>query len=205
MDLPFFLRGLIIGFSIAAPVGPIGLLCIQRTLAYGRIAGFVSGLGAATADAVYGMIAAFGLTFISTFLISQEFWLRLVGGLFLCYLGIRTFLAKPTSETTQTEQQSLLEAYTSIFFLTITNPVTILAFVAIFAGLGVGDTEGNHFAALLFVLGVFMGSALWWLLLTGGTSLVRGHFTPKALLWVNWLSGAIITTFGLLALFSLKS
>ena len=101
MELSYLVRGLVIGFSIAAPVGPIGVLCIRRTLAQGRVAGFVSGMGAATADAFYGTIAAFGLTFISTFLVSQQAALRLVGGLFLCYLGIRTFLARPATEESQ--------------------------------------------------------------------------------------------------------
>jgi len=172
MDLSFLLRGLLIGFSIAAPVGPIGVLCIRRTLAAGRAVGLVSGLGAATADAIYGCIAGFGLTFISNFLIGQQVWLRLLGGGFLCYLGLRTFLSKPAEQATSAPGKGLVDAYTSTFFLTVTNPMTILSFAAIFAGLGAGGASGNYVSAAVLVVGVFIGSALWWFLLSGG---VRRH------------------------------
>lgn len=191
-----------IGISIAAPVGPIGVLCIRRTLADGRIAGLISGLGAATADAIYGCIAAFGLTLVSSFLVSHQVWLRLVGGAFLCYLGIKTLVAKPTQEAAQANSRGLLGAYTSTFFLTLTNPMTIISFAAIFAGLGLVNTGGDYIAALLMVLGVFLGSATWWLLLSGGVSLFREKFTPTGLLWVNRISGVIITGFGLYAIMS---
>lgn len=203
MDITFLFRGLAIGFSIAAPVGPIGVLCIRRTLADGRAAGLVSGLGAATADAIYGCIAGFGLTFISHFLVSQQLWLRLVGGLFLCYLGIKTLLSKPAEQAAHAKATGLLGAYASTFFLTVTNPMTILSFVAIFAGLGLASTSGNYRSASILVLGVFLGSALWWLLLSGGIGLFREKFTTTGLQWVNRISGLIITGFGLLALVSI--
>jgi threonine/homoserine/homoserine lactone efflux protein len=140
MYLSIALRSILIGISIAAPVGPIGILCIRRTLAEGRIAGFISGLGAATADAFYGAIAAFGLTFISLFLLQHTFWLRLGGGIFLLFLGVRIFLAIPASsaenETSPGKKRGLLNYYASTFLLTITNPLTILSFAAIFAGIG---------------------------------------------------------------------
>jgi threonine/homoserine/homoserine lactone efflux protein len=204
MDISFLLRGLIIGFSIAAPVGPIGVLCIRRTLAEGRASGFVSGLGAATADAVYGCIAGFGLTFISSILVSQQVWLRLIGGLFLCYLGLRTFLARPAEEAASAKGRGLIGAYASTFFLTLTNPMTILSFAAVFAGLGVGSASANYVSAGLLVLGVFLGSALWWLTLSGGVGLFRTKFGPQWLRWVNRVSGVIITGFGLIALLSLR-
>ncbi len=204
MDLSFFLRGLIIGFSIAAPVGPIGVLCIRRTLAEGRVTGLASGLGAATADALCGCIAGFGLTFISNFLISQQFWLRLIGGGFLCYLGLRTLLAKPAEQAASAQGKGLVGAYASTFFLTITNPLTILAFAAILAGLGAGGDSGNYLSAAVLVLGVFIGSTLWWFILSGGVSLFRTKFTPRALRWVNIISGLIIIGFGLMALLSLR-
>ena len=153
MDIHFLLRGLIIGFSIAAPVGPIGVLCIRRTLAEGRAFGFASGLGAATADAIYSCIAAFGLTFISSILIGQEVWLHLVGGAFLCYLGLRTFLARPAEHAAPATGRGLFGAYTSAFFLTLTNPMTILSFMVIFAGLGVASESGDYASAGLLVLG----------------------------------------------------
>jgi threonine/homoserine/homoserine lactone efflux protein len=195
-------RGLLIGFSIAAPVGPIGLLCIRRTLADGRAAGLVSGLGAATADALYGAIAGFGLTVVSGLLISQQGWLRLIGGLFLLYLGARTFLARPAEQAALVGGRAgLAGAYASTFALTLTNPATILSFVAIFAGLGLAsEASGSYAEATLLVLGVFVGSALWWMLLSGGVSLLRSRVDTRALVWINRASGAIIVAFGLLAL-----
>ncbi len=203
MDLLYFYKGLIIGFSIAAPVGPIGILVIKRTLSAGKLVGFISGLGAATADAFYGCIAAFGLTFISIFLIHQQFWLRLIGGLFLCYLGIKTFLSQPAHSSVQPDRLGLLNAYGSTFFLTITNPLTILSFAAIFAGLGLVETNGNYFSAATTVFGVFLGSASWWILLSTGVSILRSRFTTTGLLWVNRISGLIILGFGFITLFSL--
>ncbi len=135
MELSLFLKGLLIGFSIAAPVGPIGVLCIRRTLASGRTIGLLSGLGAATADALYGSLAAFGLTAISGFLVRQQGLLRLLGGAFLCYLGLRAILTRPANAASLNSPASHVNAYSSTFFLTLTNPLTILSFAAIFAGL----------------------------------------------------------------------
>ena len=202
MDTEFFARGLVIGFSIAAPVGPIGLLCIRRTLADGRLVGLVSGLGAATADAIYGFVAGFGLTAISGFLIGQGFWLRLVGGAFLCWLGARIFLSEPATKAATVDGRGLAGAYVSTLALTLTNPTTILSFVAIFAGLGVA-TAGDYASATVLVVGVFVGSALWWLLLSSGVGLVRGAITPARLRWVNRASGAVIAGLGLLSIGSL--
>ena len=202
MDLPLLLRGLIIGFSIAAPVGPIGVLCIRRTLADGRVAGLISGLGAASADAVYGCVAGFGLTFVSNFLVSQQLWLSLIGGLFLCYLGIKTFLSKPSEQAVSVASRGLPGAYASTFLLTLTNPMTILSFAAIFAGLGLANASGEYASAGILVLGVFLGSAAWWLLLSGGVGLFREKFNTGAMRWVNRISGAVIAVFGVLALLS---
>ncbi len=200
------LTGLIIGFSIAAPVGPIGVLCIRRTLADGRVVGFVSGLGAATADAAYGGVAAFGLTWVSDLLVKQQLWLRLVGGVFLLYLGIKAFLERPAEREAAASGRgrgSLAGAYASTLGLTITNPTTILSFVAIFAGLGLVGEGGGYAAAAVLVAGVFSGSALWWLLLSGGVSLFRSKLGLGALRWVNRASGTIIFGFGVAALLSL--
>jgi threonine/homoserine/homoserine lactone efflux protein len=202
VDFSLLLRGLVIGLSIAAPVGPIGVLCIRRTLAQSRGYGLVSGLGAATADAIYGCIAGFGLTFVSRLLVDQQIWLRLVGGAFLCYLGVKTLLAKPSEQAVPVTGPGLLGAYGSTFFLTLTNPVTILSFAAIFAGLGITETGGDYLSAATLILGVFAGSALWWLLLSGGVSLFRAKFTPRALVWVNRISGLVVLGFGMTALWS---
>ncbi len=203
MDISFWLRGIVLGFSIAAPVGPMAVLCIRRTLANGRVAGLITGLGVATADTIYGFIAAFGLTFIANFLIGQQLWIRLIGGGFLCYLGLKTLLSEPAERSASTVSTGLVGAYLSALLLTLTNPATILSFVALFAGLGVGSTSGDYGAAALIVLGVFTGSALWWLILSGGVGLFRAKFDRTAMRWVNRLSGLVIIMLGLLNLVSL--
>jgi len=203
MDFSFLLQGLVIGFSIAAPVGPIGVLCIRRTLAEGRVYGLVSGLGAATADAVYGCVAGFGITFVSSLLVRQQMWLRLIGGGFLCFLGVRIFLSAPSEQAVPAKRIGVFSAFASTFFLTLSNPVTILSFAAIFAGLGLGSTGGSYVPAAILVFGVFVGSALWWLVLSGSVSLFRARFTPAGLQWVNRISGMVIVGFGVGALLSL--
>jgi threonine/homoserine/homoserine lactone efflux protein len=196
-NLPLFLRAFIIGISIAAPVGPIGVLCIRRTLAHGKLAGFLSGMGAASADMVYGAIAAFGLTAVTTVLVDNVFWLRLIGGGFLLYLGIKTFFEKPAEHAAQTNQSGKFGMYLSTFFLTITNPMTILAFTAIFAGTMLGETMGSP---LVIVAGVFTGSAAWWLTLSLGVGMMRERLTQIHMAWINRISGGIIIVFGIFAL-----
>lgn len=208
MDSNFLLRGLLIGLSVAATIGPMSVLCIQRTLLRGFRYGLISGMGIATADALYGSIAGFGLTVIASFLVSQQLWVRILGGLFLLYLGVKTLLSKP-AERAATEEKvatitTFVGAYSSTFLLTLTNPLTILSFAALFAGIGVGGQANSPLTALLVVCGVFLGSALWWCILTGGISWLRAKFTPQWFLWINRASGGIIILFGLLALLSLR-
>jgi len=201
--MSILLRGFIIGISIAAPVGPIGVLCIRRTLSEGRLSGLISGLGAATADAIYGIIAGFGLTFISGFLVAQQIWLRIIGGVFLCALGIRTFLSSRSEDANHIRSTGLLGNYFSIFLLTLANPMTILSFAAIFAGLGLVESNGNYLSAGLMVLGVFTGSAFWWIALSLGVGYFRERVTPWWMNLINKLSGIVIIFFGIFALFSL--
>ena len=199
-----FLEGIIIGFAIAAPVGPIGVLCIRRTLSEGRISGLVSGLGAATADAVYSSVAALGLAFVTEFLIGHEAWLRLLGGAFLVFLGVRTFLAHPAERAAPAARSGLAGAYASTFFLTLANPTTILSFAAIFAGLGVAENaNGDALCAMLLILGVFLGSAVWWFVLSAAVGLFRAKLSVRGLRWVNRVSGPVIAAFGVLALLGL--
>jgi threonine/homoserine/homoserine lactone efflux protein len=205
MDLYVLARGIVLGFSIAAPVGPIGVLCIRRALTDGRRYAFVSGLGAATADALYGCVAAFGLSFVSNLLLSHQLWLRAIGGVYLCYLGLRTFMSRPAEDHSASSAGTFIAAYSSTLFLTISNPMTILAFVAIFAGFGMTSSGGSYARAAMLVLGVFIGSVLWWLLLSGGVGILRSRLDLRGLWWINRLSGGIILGFGLLALLSLAA
>ena len=204
MNGTLFLRGLILGLAIAAPVGPIGVLCIRRTLADGRSAGLASGLGAASADAFYGMAAAFGLALISQVLLRWQDGIRLVGGLFLLYLGLKTLLA-PVAEKpagAAAGRRTLFGYYLSTLALTLTNPMTVLSFAAVFAGLGLSAAQGGYRGGVWLVLGVFLGSALWWLTLSTAVTLLRTRLTARRLAWVNRISGVIILGFAAAALLS---
>ena len=199
MPADLFLRGLAIGVAVAAPVGPIGLLCINRTLTTGFAAGFATGLGAATADAAYGAVAAFGLAALGGAVSAAGDGLRLAGGLFLLYLGVRAFRKVAPARAAQAGATGLVGGYLTSVVLTLVNPATILSFAAIFAGLGLAETGGFANAAAL-VAGVFLGSAAWWLFLSAAGAIARRRLPPAALRWINRLSGAIFAGFGLWAL-----
>lgn len=201
-SLNWYIKGIILGFSIAAPVGPIGLLCIRRTLAQGRLHGFVSGLGAAAADGCYGFLAAFGLTIITSTLIHQQTLIRLVGGVFLLYLAARIFFSPPAEPSPGQDKTGLTGAFFSTFLLTLSNPMTILSFTAIFAGLGFSAQATDFSGSLALVLGVFCGSGLWWLSLSLIVGIVRTRVTNGLMIWINRVSGVLIAGFGLAALVS---
>lgn len=196
-----FFKGVIIGVTIAAPVGPIGILCIKRTLEHGKWIGFVSGLGAATADGIYGIIAGLGLTVIIHFLTGISMWLQLIGGVFLLYLGVQMLRAKPSHEAAKAIRgKNPLKAYLSTLFLTITNPVTILSFLAIFAGLGITTAE---YSGVILAMGVFIGSAIWWLLLSTGIASLSRFIGKKLFQGIHYASGIVLITFALAAFFTL--
>lgn len=202
MEIGLFWRGIGIGFAIAAPVGPIGMLCIQQTLVRGRWFGLVAGLGAASADAIYGCIAAFGLGAISSLVVSGDFWLRLGGGLFLCYLGIKTFMAPAISVAaiaTSNPTATLPFTYATTFGLTLTNPATIILFSGIFAGLGATQIP-QGIGAIFLVFGVFCGSAMWWFLLSSSVGLLHGNLSSQLSRQLNRLCGVIFLVFGAIAL-----
>jgi len=203
MDFQFLWKGIVLGFSIAAPVGPIGILCIRRTLQYGRLSGLFSGLGAAVADTLYGVIAACGLTLISDFILAKEVWLRLLGGLFLLYLGSRTFLSKKKPITDAPPHKTLLSDFFSTFLLTITNPMTILAYLAIFAALGIAEHHSTFSHASWLVTGVLFGSLFWWLILSEGITFFRKRVTDKAMTWINRMAGLTIAVFGCASILSI--
>jgi len=199
-----FFKGIIIGFAVAAPLGPIGLLCIQRTLTGGIFHGLISGLGAAAADAIYSIIAAFGVAFISSFLLDQQFLFRLSGGLFLCFLGSKSFLSKPIATGSKNDVGKNIGAFSTTFFLTLTNPLTIIYFSGIFAGTGAtGVNNSQYFSAILLVLGVFTGSCLWWIILCGFSNIFRYNLDYKKLGCTNKLAGVVLFIFGVFVLYSI--
>jgi threonine/homoserine/homoserine lactone efflux protein len=198
MDPTFFTRGLVIGFTVAMAVGPMSVLTMRRTIAHGRLHGLVSGLGIATADASYGAVAAFGLTAVTAAVVGARTALGIVGGGFLVWLGIRTILSRPSATAAViNDRPGLLGAYLSIYGLTMTNPMTILSFAAIFAGFGLAG--GGPVEAALLTVGVFLGSSLWWVALTTVVGGLRARLTPAVLAWVNRVSGAVLLGFGVLA------
>jgi threonine/homoserine/homoserine lactone efflux protein len=202
MEPIFFLKGLIIGFAMAVPIGPIGIMCIRKTLAEGHTRGMIIGLGAAAADSLYGSLAAFGLTFVSDVIAGQQFWLRLVGGGLLLFLGIRTLRAKSKDPTVPSVNKGLLGSFVSSFLLALTNPVTVFAFVAVFAAFGLGHRL-SIISACILVLGVFAGSCLWFLGLGYVATLFRKRLDSGGLTWVNRISGVLIILSGVAALVSL--
>ena len=201
LALPLPIRGLVIGFTIAAAVGPITLLVVRRTIDHGGIYGFASGLGVATADATYGAIAAFGLTAITSLLVSNHALLGLVGGVVIVFLGIRIARSRPTGPATDGERPGLAGAFASIYALTMTNPLTIVLYAGVFAGIGLAAGAGFLDAAVL-TLAVWAGSTLWWVVLCSVVAWLRGRVSPTALLWVNRVSGAALVVFGALAVIS---
>lgn len=203
METNFLIKGVIIGFLIAAPVGPIGVLCIKRSFSKGALSGLLTGLGAATADACYGAIAAFGLTLISDFLIGQKVILQILGIIFLLYLGVKTFLENPASEAKgNVNGKGLISDYLTTVGLTLTNPTTIASFIAVFAGIGI-TAAANYTDATLLVLGVFLGSAAWWLILSNGVGLLRKKANNNLLKWVNRISGTVIAGFAVVLFINL--
>jgi threonine/homoserine/homoserine lactone efflux protein len=198
MDFILFFSAVIVGFIAAAPIGPVNVLCIQRTLNQGRAIGIISGLGAATADAVYGGIAGLGLTLTSHILLKNQLWIRSAGGLFLCYLGVRIILAKQGHHVVSNHVRGIMGAYTSTLILTLANPTTIFSYGIMFVGFGIISPHHGPEAAGFLVPGVFIGSSLWWVTLSGGASMLRSRLNESGFAWVNRISGAIVAGSGLL-------
>lgn len=204
MEYVLLLKGIIIGFALALPIGPVGILCIRKTITRGHLPGMIIGFGAATADAMYGCVAALGLTFISDLLVTQHMWLRLIGGAFLLYLGIKTFLTHPVEEMPQANGRGLLGTYVSTLLLTLANPITIFAFLGVFAALGLRNGNLGYGSAATLVSGVFLGSALWFFTLSYGVTLFRKKINSTGLGWINRISGLLIILFGIIAIVSFR-
>jgi threonine/homoserine/homoserine lactone efflux protein len=204
MPLFYVIQGILIGVVVAVPVGPLGLLCINRSLMLGALAGLASGLGVASADAVAAGIAALGISLISDFLIEYQLVLRFVGGIFLCILGYRIYRTEPAVKVPTISTNGLLGAYATTFFLTVSNPVTILSFLAIYAGWHVPSLHGHYLAAAFLTAGVFIGSGLWWVVLFVGLTLFRLKISHGILGLVHRISGVLIVGFGITVLLSLS-
>ncbi|MGD9617562.1 MAG: LysE family translocator [Alphaproteobacteria bacterium] len=195
--LTFFWKGVLVGLIIAVPAGPVGILCIRRTIFHGRLAGFISGMGAASADAVFGIIAGFGLTVVSDWLLGYQEWLRLIGAGFLLFIGISALTADPFAEIpSQRDPETLLADFASTCALTLTNPLTILAFLAIFAGIGFTGEDATLAGAAILVFGVWFGSLLWWAALIAVAGTLRRSFRRNHLVWINRGSGGILMLSG---------
>jgi putative LysE/RhtB family amino acid efflux pump len=201
MDPMLFVKSLFLGLAVAAPLGPIGALCINRTLERGFSAGVAGGLGTALADGAYATLAAIGFAAFSSVLASIDTPLRLVGGLFMLWLGWKSLTPKLPKAAAKVSARDLLGTTAATFVLTITNPMTILSFAALFAGLGLASTTSSADAALV-VAGVFLGSMLWWTVLSGGVALARHRLPDAFAMWVSRLSGILLIGFGVWALVS---
>jgi len=202
--LTLFVKGILIGFLIAAPVGPIGILCIRRSLSGNYVLGFVTGLGAALADTVYGAIAGFSLAGIADFITANNFYLRLFGGALLAWIGFSIFRAPPRKTTLEkVEDENTFNAFTSAFFLTISNPITLLVFAAAFAAMGISPVNDSLTQASILVAGVFVGASAWWLSLSTGVHLIHHKLSDQQLLWINRVSGVMLIGFSTYMLLSL--
>jgi threonine/homoserine/homoserine lactone efflux protein len=202
MKFAFFLKGIFTGFAMAVPIGPIGIMCIRKTLTESKLHGLIIGLGAATADLLYGCVAAFGLTIISNVLFNQRIWIRLAGGLLLFFLGARTYYAKPADSNVPIIRRGLFRTYLTTVFLTLTNPLTIFTFIAVFAAIGLGS-DLSYFSASTLVIGVFIGSGLWFLLLSSVATLFKKKLDLAGLRMVNKIAGVLIIISGLIVILSL--
>jgi len=198
MEMSFFWKGLLFGLLVTIPIGPTGILCIQRTLQFGRISGWISGLGVVVADLIYASFAAFSLTVVSNFVVTGHFWLRLIGGAILLYLGVKTFMAK-VSEVMTTAHTTLLNDFISTFFLMMTNPMTIVGFIVLFASFGLSNIEENFWNSTALVLGVGFGSVMGWGLICEIVAIFRDKMTSQVMRWVNRIAGVLIIAFGLAA------
>ena len=204
MPVYLLLQGMVIGVIVAVPVGPLGLLCINRAVSLGPLLGLFSGLGVASADALAAGIAALGISLVSTFLIDHQIFIKFVGGVFLCYLGFKIYRTTPSQQPPPTNVNGHFGAYATTFLLTFSNPVTIVSFFAIYAGWGVESLSGHYLAAAILALGVLIGSALWWIALFVGLTVFRHKFSLEVVGLIHRVSGALSAGFGFIVLLSLS-
>lgn len=205
MEVIFFLKGIIVGLLASIPLGPVGVLCIQRTLNKGRMSGFLSGMGAASVDAIFALIAAMGLTFIINFIEQQRFFIQIIGGIVLIIMGLIVFYKNPVKQMRRQKRgkSTPYQDFFSVFLLTLSNPVAVFLFVAALASIDIVSVESPILSTLFVVSGVFLGALLWWVMLISFVDLFRKKFRLKQLWWINKIAGVLITAFGIFAILAI--
>jgi len=199
-----FIKGIIIGLLVSAPLGPIGIMCIQRTLNRGYMSGFVSGLGAAAADIIFAVIAGFGLTIIINFIEEKHLYFQILGGIFVLYIGYKIFNTNPVKQLKlqRLNKTRLSQDFASIFLLTISNPMAIFLFVAIMAALKVAGDLLSFFELSILVSGIAGGAILWWFVLASIANRFRKKIRLKSIWWLNKITGSVVFLFGLVVILS---
>lgn len=205
--IEFLLKGLVVGLIVSIPMGPVGVLCIQKTVNKGRILGFLSGVGAASADTIYAIVAAFGVSYITNFLDKHQATMQIVGIIIFLYLGIRMVSNNPIKQyryhQSSTRKRNIVKDFLSVFFITLTNPLTIIFFGAAFATLGLLNTIEHPINAYLLILGIFVGASSWWFTLTSLVNIFRKKFRLRNIFIINRLSGYVIIALSVIAFFKL--
>lgn len=203
-DVVYIFRGILIGLMVSVPLGPMGVLIIQKTLHKGALAGFVAGMGAACADLFYATVAAFGLGFVINTITAHELILQIIGGIFLLVVGLKIYFDNPLKQIKAKKKRvtktGLLGDFLSLFFLTASNPVAIVVFMAVFAGTSVFGDEPSYRIELFVLSGVVIGGGLWWYTLSTLVNVFRKKFRLRVLITINRVSGVIITILGGLAI-----
>ncbi|MDR3646746.1 MAG: LysE family transporter [Candidatus Babeliales bacterium] len=196
--LKLFLDGFILGLAVAAPIGPVGVLCIKKTLSSGLGVGLSSGFGASIAKVCYGIVVGFGLTSVSNFLINYNTYISIIGAAFLTYLGIKIFMTKPDMNCNEAQKENKVTAFITMFMLTIMNPMTVLSFLAVFSGLGIANTAASYSNGCTLIAGIFSGSMSWWIFLCTIVNLFRQKINSNVLSWINKISGVVIVSFAVI-------
>ena len=205
MELQLLIKGIIVGLVVSTPIGPMGVLCVQRTLNKGKSSGFSSGMGIATADAIFALIAGLGISFIIHFLSEQQLIIKIIGGLVIAFIGLRIFIANPVKQLKKhrREGKNLFEDFISILFMALSNPLTVFLYIAIFAGLNLHDVAAGYSSALLVVAGVFVGASISWFAISTVVNYFRAKIRLRKLMWINRIAGITIILFGVFAICSL--
>jgi threonine/homoserine/homoserine lactone efflux protein len=203
--LLFLIKGILVGLVVSIPLGPMGVLCLQRTLNKGKSSGFSSGMGIATADTIFALIAGLGISFIIHFLSEKQLIIKIIGGLIIAFIGLKIFIANPVKQLKKhrKEGKNLFEDFISILFMALSNPFTIFLYIAIFAGLNLHDVSSGYSSALLVVAGVFMGASLSWFTISTVVNHFRANIRLRRLMWINRIAGITIILFGVFAICSL--